>query len=160
MKACWKKFLRCSSNLVKKLLQSTAGTMWTLFSCHFFAFLLFSFACGILIALGFAFWRFPSLFSLFSYFFSYPIIFHPFLISGQFADWSWFSRGSQRWLENCITMMHEEKLTTVLIMEKKWLDEDLILVFSYLKMYYREEGARFFGCGKWKDKMQWPKLQL
>lgn len=57
-------------------------------------------------------------------------------------------------------MMYEEKLTTVLIMEKKWLDEGLILVFSYLKMCYKEEGARFFECAEWDDKMQWPKLQL
>lgn len=40
-------------------------------------------------------------------------------------------------------MMHEEKLTPVFIMEKKWLDEGLILIFSYLKMCYREENARF-----------------
>lgn len=38
---------------------------------------------------------------------------------------------------------NDEKLTPVFIMEKKWLDEGLILVFSYLKMCYREEGAKF-----------------
>lgn len=42
---------------------------------------------------------------------------------------------------DCMTC--EEKLRPVFIMEKKWLGDGLIIVFSYLKMCYREEGARF-----------------
>lgn len=75
--------------------------------------------------------------------FSPPVIFHLFLTGDHFADLELVQQRATKMVRELDHMMHEEKLTSVFIMGKKWLAEGLLIVFSSLKMCYREEGARF-----------------